>query len=239
LSPKRKKILTISAATLACLAVLLAVTSLLVIQSEWFSNFVREKIISVAQESTGGRVEIGSFEFDWRRLTVRIRNFILHGTEPPSGKPLLSASLVELRLSLLAGLKQAVDLQYLGIQKPEVNLIVFPDGKTNVPGPKSPQKPGDKSGLQTVVDLAVHEFQIRDGLLAVSQQKTPFSARGENLRVLLNYNLIKPSYQGSVVIDPLLLTSANQAPLLVHVSLPLSIERDAITLRNARLTTAA
>ena len=75
MTPKRKKILAISAAALAGLALVLAIASILVIQSAWFSNFVRQKVISIAEESTGGRVEIGSFEFDWRHLTVRIRNF--------------------------------------------------------------------------------------------------------------------------------------------------------------------
>ena len=163
----------------------------------------------------------------------------MHGTEPASAKPLLTASLLELHLKLLAGLKQAVDLEYLGIQQPRGNLIVFPDGKTNVPEPKSPKKTSDKSTLQTVVDLAVHQFEIKDGLLAYSQQKTEFNVRGENLHVLLNYNVVNPSYQGSVAIDPLLLTSGNQAPLQVHVNLPLLIERDAITLQDARLSTAA
>ena len=72
-----------------------------------------------------------------------------------------------------------------------------------------------------------------------SQQKTSFDARGENLRVVLNYNLINTSYQGKVAIDPLLLTSGNAAPLPVHVSLPLLIEGDAIRLQNGLLSTAA
>ncbi len=107
-----------------------------------------------------------------------------------------ASRLLELHLKLFAGLKKAVDLEYLGIQGPAVNLIVFPDGTTNVPEPKIQKQPSQTSGLQTVVDLAIGKFQIDNGLLEFSQQKTQFSARGENLRALLNYNLASAELSG-------------------------------------------
>ena len=202
---KRKRIVLTIAASLAGLVVVLVIASILVLRSAWFANFVREKIIAVTEESTGGKVEIGSFQFDWTDLTPRIRNFVLHGTESAGSDPLVRIQLLEMRLKLFAGFKKLVDLQYLGIQQPQVNFIIFPDGKTNVPEPKVKKQPSQTSGLQTVVDLAVGEFQIQNGLLEFSQQKTAFSARGENLRALLNYNSATPGYQGNLWIDPLLL----------------------------------
>jgi translocation and assembly module TamB len=227
---------TIGSVLAASLAIL-AVGSILVLQSAWFANFVRQKIIAVAEESTGGVVEIGSFQFDWRHLTVRIHNFVLHGSEPRSADPLFRARELELRLKLLAGLKQAVDLEYLGIQQPQVNLIVLPDGTTNIPQPKIQHAPSQKTGLETVVDLAIHRFEIRDGLIEYAQQKNEFSARGEDLRALLNYNPLHPGYQGSLSVDPLLLKSGPLPPLRVQVNLPLTIEKDAITVADAKLST--
>ncbi len=237
MTPRKKKILITIGASLLGLIVVLVIASILILQSAWFANFVREKIIATVEESTGGTVELASFQFDWSHLTVRIRNFILHGTEPKGADPLVRVPLLTLRLKLFAGLKKAVDLQYLGIQQPEVDVIVFPDGKTNIPQPKIQKQPSQTSGLQTVVDLAVGQFDIQNGLLEFSQQKTAFSARGENLRVLLNYNVVNPSYQGNLSIDPLLLTSSTQSPLNVHVNLPVTIEKDAVKIENARLNT--
>ena len=237
MTKRKKKILLTIAASVLGLVLVLVIASILVLRSAWFANYVREKIIAVTEESTGGVVEIGSFQFEWTHLTVRIRNFILHGTEPKTADPLVRVPLLELHLKLLAGLKKAVDLQYLGIQQPEVDVIVFPDGKTNIPEPKVPQKPSNKSGLETVVDLAVGQFKIENGLLEFSQQKMPFSARGENLRVLLNYSALNPSYQGNLQIDPLLLATGNRPPMNVHVNLPVTIEKDAIKLAGAKLTT--
>ncbi|MBV8705586.1 MAG: hypothetical protein JO028_00240, partial [Acidobacteriaceae bacterium] len=79
---RRKRILLTIAGSLAALVVVLVVAVILVLQSAWFSNYVREKIIAITEESTGGIAELGSFQFDWTHLTARIRNFVLHGTEP-------------------------------------------------------------------------------------------------------------------------------------------------------------
>ncbi len=238
MTKRKKKIILTIVASLAGLVVVLLIASILVLRSAWFANYVREKIIAVTEESTGGKVEIASFQFDWTHLTARIRNFVLHGTEPPGSDPLVRVQLLEVRLKLFAGLKKAVDIQYLGIQQPHVNFIVFPDGKTNVPEPKIQKQPSQTSGLQTVVDLAIGQFQIQNGLLQFSHQKTAFSARGENLRALLNYNFATPGYQGNLWIDPLLLSSANRPPLNVHVNLPVAMEKDAVKIAGAQLTTA-
>lgn len=237
MTPRRRKILIGVGAGIPALLLVLIVASILVIRSAWFANYVREKIIATTEESTGGVVEIGSFQFDWMHLTARIRNFVLHGTEPKGSDPLARIALLELRLKLFSGLYHAVDLQYLGITQPQVNLMVLGDGTTNIPQPKVPSKPGDKSGLETVVNLAVGQFQIRDGLLVYSQTKTPFSARGENLRALLNYNTLSPSYSGNLSIDPLFLTSGSSPRLGVHVNVPVTIEKDAVRIANAKLNT--
>jgi len=216
---------------------LFVVSSILIVRSARFSSFVRERVITVVEESIGGRVEIGSFTFDWTHLTVRIRDFILHGREPRDAHPLVRVPLLELRLKLLSGFRKAVDLRYLAIHQPQVNLIVFPDGTTNVPQPRIHKPPGDRSGLETVVNLAVQHFEIEKGLLEYAQQKTLFSARGENLRALLNYNALNPGYRGNLSIDPVLVTSADRPPLRVRMDMPVTIEKDAVTVTGGKLST--
>ncbi len=234
---KRKRILLTTGALVAGLLIVLIAAAVITVQTPWFANFVRQKIIATAEDSTGGVVEIGAFKLDLAHFTVRIRNFILHGTEPQGSDPLIRIKLLELRLKLFAGLKKTVDLRYLGIEQPQVNLMLLPDGTTNVPQPKTPQTASQTSGLQTVVDLAVGEFQLNNGQIKVLQQKTALSAHGENLRVLLDYNTLNPSYTGSLAMDPLLLWSGNRPPLNMHLNVPVIIERDAIRVANARLTT--
>ncbi|HSU30777.1 MAG TPA: translocation/assembly module TamB domain-containing protein [Bryobacteraceae bacterium] len=237
---KRKRIIITVAASLGGLLLLLVVAGVIVLQSSWFANFVREKVISVAEESTGGIVEIGSVQFDLSHLTLRIRHFVLHGTEPKTADPLLRADLLELRIKLFSGLYHAVDLRYLSIDRPEANVTVFPNGTTNIPQPRVKSKSSSNaSGLQTVVDLAVGQFELKNGLIQYAQQKTAFNARGQNLQVELFYNTVNPSYKGNLKIDPLLLTSGTRPPLDVQVNLPVTIEKDAVHLANGQIKTGS
>ncbi len=217
----------------------IVLASLLIIQTQWFGNFAKEKVIAALEDSVGGRAEIGSVQIDPWSLTVRVRNVILHGTEPSSAAPLAQIPLLELRLKLFTGIKHTVDLAYLGVSSPKVNLIVNPDGTTNIPTPKVKQAPSNTSGLQTVVDLAIGQFRIDNGLLAFSQEKSQFSAQGENLQALLNFNSFNSTYVGNLKIDPLLLSLGKGTPLPVHVNLPVLLEKDAVSISGGTLATAA
>src|SRR3981081_2533182 len=111
---RRKKSLLILAASLGALVVVAIVASILVMRTAWFRGFVREKIIAAVEESTGGKVDLASFGFDWRTLHATMTGFVIHGTEPPGSAPLFQAKSVDVKLKLLSGLKKAIDIQYLG-----------------------------------------------------------------------------------------------------------------------------
>jgi hypothetical protein len=74
------KIAAISILGLAGLLLMAAAAFLVVVQTDWFKNKVKERIVSVAEEASGGRVEIGQFNYDWRALTAVVSPFVLHGS---------------------------------------------------------------------------------------------------------------------------------------------------------------
>ena len=235
---RRNHILKRAAIFLGAAILFLIVASILILQSGWFHNFVRDKIVATTEESTGGKVEIGSFDFDWTHLRATLHNFVLHGTEPANQQPLFQAALIQVDLKLLSGLKQVVDLSALLVDRPQANLIVYPDGRTNVPEPKV-KKPSDTSALETIVDLKIGKFDLTNGLLAFNAQKAAFSARGENLHAQLGYNPLNPSYKGQLTMNPLFLSSGKNPPVNLNVSLPVVLEKDRIRLSDARITTLA
>jgi hypothetical protein len=83
----------------------LCVAAVLVLRSDWFSGVVRERIAFEAGKATGGRVEIGSFHFDWRTLRVDLGELVIHGSEPSNGPPLLRVASVTFTLKLAPLLK--------------------------------------------------------------------------------------------------------------------------------------
>jgi translocation and assembly module TamB len=235
---RTKRILLTIAGSMTCLIGVLLAAAILVLQSGWFQSFARVKMIALVEQSTGGIVEIGSFQVDPWHLTARIRDFVLRGTEPRSAAPLARVQLLEARLKLFSGWKHLVGLSYVGIERPAVNLIVFPNGMTNIPHPDKAAKPSAQNrGLEPVVDLAVNQFRLQDGSLQFAEEKAAFSARGENLRVILNYDFAHPKYEGALSIAPLLLASGKRPPLRANVNLPLVIEENAIRVTSARVTT--
>ncbi len=234
---KRKKLLLVITGSLFGLLVILMCAGLLIVRTQWFSDFVRAKIIASLEDSTGGRVEIQSFRFEPGQLTARIDGLVIHGTEPAGVNPLATIAHIELKLKLFSSLRKAVDLAYLGIDEPQVNLIVNSDGSTNIPNPKVKSPPSSESPVETVVDLAVGAFRIDHGSISYSQKTTPLALQGDNLRVLLQFNPLNQTYIGNIAIAPLRVSEGANPPLAVRVDLPLTLERDAARLTNSRLTT--
>lgn len=233
---RTRKIVTISAASIAGLIVLLLLAAVVVMQTGWFRNYVRDKIIATTEESTGGKVEIGSFDFDLWHLRATIHNFVLHGTEPANVPPLLQGRMLQVDLRLFSGLKQALDLRSLIIDQPKANIIVNADGSTNVPAPKVKQ-PDNTSALETVVDLAIGHFELRNGSLLFADRPLPLDARGENLRATLDFNRVTQSYKGQIAMAPLYVNYAKNQPQNINVTLPVTLERDRITVADARVAT--
>ncbi len=232
-----KRIALIVLASFAGLVIAVIVAALIVMQTQWFRNTVRAKIVSAVEDATGGTTEIGSFTFDVRHLRAQVRDFTIHGLEQPPSPPLFHANLVQVDLKLLSPFHGFVDLAYLLLDTPQANVIVYPDGHTNIPAPKVQAKSSNKTGLETIVDLAIGKFDLRNGSFTFGMQKTALNARGENFRAQLGYNALNPSYKGEIDISPLHIQSAGNTPLNVDIKLPVTALKDRLELTNAQFTT--
>lgn len=179
-----------------CLAVALAVAFLIVVQTAWFKDKVRERIASVAEQATGGRVEIGNFNYDWHALSAEVSPFVLHGKEAAGSPPFFRAARIQIGLRVISALKKQVDIASLTIERPQLYITVAPDGSTNVPTPKIARQ--GKSFSEQLLDLKVQHFELRDGLAEYNSQRIPLDVRGDALKASLAYDLRGPSYQGEI-----------------------------------------
>ena len=230
-----KRIFWWSAIALGLLLVA-AVTVTTVLQSQWFYNRVRTYLVDAVETATGGRVEIGSLRFHWKRLRAEVSDFVLHGTEPAGKPPLLRVSSAAVGLKIISVLKRDVDIQYLEVDRPQVYLIIYPDGRTNVPEPKI--KKQGKNAVETILDLAIGRFNIQNGLFEVeSRTKIPFSARGERLAAHFDYEMAGPRYRGNLSVQPLNINWPDLAPTPFGVDMAVVVERNRIEVGAAKLTT--
>src|SRR5437660_10394980 len=110
-----KRIILWILASLAGLVIVLGITVLLVVRTEWFRDYVRNKLIAYAEQSTGGTVELQKFGFDWTRLHANLTGFVLHGTEPAGAAPLFSAQSIDLNRKLFTSMNHLLERDYLRV----------------------------------------------------------------------------------------------------------------------------
>lgn len=234
---RRSRIAFIAVGSFLALLLILAMVGVFVARSDWFREKVRQRIVAEVEKATGGRVEIAAFRFDWRKLRAEVDQFVIHGTEPPTAPPLLRAPSVVVVLKIISVFEKKVDIESLDINDPQANLLIAADGSTNIPEPKI-KRQTDKTAMEQILDLAIRRFTLQNGIVAVNSKKTPFDARGENLRAQFFYELIGPRYKGDISIQPLHLTYGTDRPLPVNVNLALSLAKNRIDVSSAKLDTA-
>ena len=233
---RRARRMAIVAGGLAALVLVLALSAVLVLRSGWFREKVRQRIVTEVEKATGGRAEIGAFQFDWRHMRAEVDGFVLHGTEPADAPPLLRADAVVVGIKVVSVLKRSIDLQYLDVRHPQVYAILYPDGHTNLPAPKV--RRAGKSTVETILDLAIGRYSLQDGSFEVAGQgKTPFDVQGRNLRAQFDYDVAGPGYRGQLSMAPAQFQWGGYRPVPLDVSLALAVEKNRVRIDSGRLAT--
>ena len=232
----RKKTAFLAAGIMAAV-LLAALAGLLVLRSDWFAEKLRAAVISAIETGTGGRAEIGSIQADWSRLRIELRQFVLHGTEPAGKPPLIRADSVALGLKVTSWLRRDFDVRYLDVQAPQVNLIVDPGGRTNIPEPKV-KRHSEQTAFETLIDFAVGRFSLLNGVFQVEgRTPTPFDLRGRNLGARFVFESAGSRYLGNLSVQPLDLRWDGQTQLPLGVQMAVAIEKNRIGVSSARLST--
>jgi len=234
---RRARAIWVGAAGLAAIMLAAAIGAILVLRSGWLREKVRQRIVAEVEKATGGRSEIGGFQFDWKRMRAEVDGFVLHGSEPPGAPPLFRADSIVAGLKIVSLVERAVDVQYLDVRRPQVYLVLYPDGRTNVPEPKA--KPAGKGTVAAILDLAVGRFGVQEGSFEVEGRgRTPFSAQGRDLRAQFTYDKAGPRYRGRVSVARAEFQGGGFRPAPLDVQLELAVERDRIQIDSARVATA-
>src|SRR5579863_4944928 len=106
---RKRKVVTVIA-SLAGLVLLAVGAAVLVLESSWFYEKVRGGIVTTVSDATGGRVSIGGFHLDWKRMRVELKSLQVAGKEP-AGKPaLFRADSIAIGFKIVSLLKQDVDI---------------------------------------------------------------------------------------------------------------------------------
>ncbi len=191
---RRKRFLAVLL-SLAGLATIALTVVFFTIRSDWFRDRIRDRIVSEVERTSGGRVEIGSFRFDWKTMKADVSPFVLHGTEPAAAPPLFRAASIQIGVKIISAFERKVDITSLLIDQPNVRILLNADGSTNIPTPGRAHR-SDKSVIEQLLQLKIQTLALRNGSFQYDSHKFPFEIRAEELSTRLSFERSGPRYRG-------------------------------------------
>lgn len=232
---------------IGCVVLLLLVAGL-----TWYSKTadferrVGKEVVSVLEDSTGGRVELGKISLDLWHLAIEVDGLVIHGLEGPDEAPYLSADKILLHLkintillhTLGKGAQSPVGLNYLRVEQPHVHLIITKDGKTNQPVPKRPST--STTPIQdTLLDLQAKQVELANGLVVVNDRAIPFDLAARDLQAEVHYIAKSDRYGATVDLNDLRTRMAKEPEAQSKLHLEAELGRDAAELKRFDLHTGA
>ena len=190
-----KRIIAWIAAVILILVVVIAIGGYFVLRSHSFHRYVLAKIVEKASASTGGNVEIRSYDFRWSNLTADAYGLIIHGTEPAGQRPLLQVDKLTVRLKILSVLHQKISLREIRVEHPVAHLLIDKQGRTNIPQPTAPKQ---QSSSINVFDLAVGHALLNNGEIYYNDRESSLDADVYDLRTDVTFDYLATRYRGSL-----------------------------------------
>ncbi len=229
----RRGLLRILAALVVLLAIL-ALTGVLVFRSGWFYEMVHRRTIAELERATGGRVEIGDFDFDWKHLQLKVGPVILHGKESALEPPFIQIRSLTAGLRVISMIERKVDLSSLSIDQPQVRIVFYPDGTNNIPDPAVHHP--ETTWAQDLVHLAVRRYEVQNGLFEYDDREIPLDLRGEDL--LVRMRLDSPGkYSGSLNSNRVRLVLSGNGPIEVNTAATFTLNESTIDVTRLLVTT--
>src|SRR5215469_3053925 len=233
---RRSRVLRILAWTGASILILLIV---LVLGLSWytttadFQRRVGAEVVSVLEDSTGGKVELGHISFNLWHLAIEADNLVIHGSEGPGEMPYLSAAKVLLRLRIHTfishtvgkGAQSHIGLNYLRVEEPHLHLIVDKNGNTNQPVPKHPST-STEPVQDALLDLQASEVELANGLAVVNDRAIPFDAAAKNLNAQVHYITLSDRYGISIDLADLRTRMMTQPEVQSKLHMEMQLGRD-------------
>ena len=118
---------------------------------------------------------------------------------------------------------------------PAIHLIVYPDGSTNQPQPRT-KASSSRSLTDTIFDLQVGRTEVNDGVAIVNQRTIPFNLRADNTGVIVTYAAATDHYLGTVHIGNLDFERPRIPALESALDLQVEVARGALELKALHFT---
>jgi translocation and assembly module TamB len=200
-----------------------------------FEAKVRDRLIATLEQATGGRVELGSFHWHLVRLEFEADNLTIHGLEAPGEIPYAHIDRLFVQAKIISFLRAKAGLSLLQGEHPVFHLIVYPDGSTNQPRPKTVEHHG--SVTDTLFDLAVDRTEITNGVLLINQRALPFDLSADDLSATVEYDRTRDHYLADLHAADITAQRGGLAPVQSRLTLRADLSRTGAVLSQLQLQT--
>jgi translocation and assembly module TamB len=203
-----------------------------------FQRRVGREVVSILEDSTGGKVDLGRITFNLWHLAVEADGLVIHGLEGPGEAPYLSADKISVRIKIFDFLKRTagtgqrsyVGLNFLRVEQPHVHLIIDKDGKTNQPVPKH-KTPSSEPVTDTLLDLKAQEVELANGLAVLNDKAIPFNLEARDLQASVHYIASTDRYGATIDLNDLRTQMQKEPEAQSKLHLVAEIGRDSADLK--------
>jgi translocation and assembly module TamB len=206
------------------------------LRSADFEQHVRQQLVTKLESMTGGRVEIGRFDWNLWHLEFDVRDLTIHGTEPADETPYAHADRLFVNARVVSLLKREIALNLVSVEHPVIHLIVYPDGSTNQPRPKLSST--SRPDIETLFDLAIGRAEVRNGLLLVNDRATPLEFTANDLHASLDHRSAQNRYDGMLSMQLEQARYANLRPTNLNFRLDLGLLQNEFDITALHITSA-
>jgi translocation and assembly module TamB len=205
--------------------------------SPQFRDYVRGRLVARLQEVTGGRVEIGSFQWNLSRLEFDVHDITIHGNEGPGEVPYAHADRLTVQATILSALRRDIALRSVQLERPVIHIIVYPDGHTNQPTPLVASS-RTKDPVQSLFELAVRRLDINNGEFILNEQGYPLDLHAQDLKASMEYVGSGDRFDGKISLANLDAKYAPFIPAKVNADLAFSLFRNQLEIRSLHVASA-
>ena len=231
---KRRKILWSGVVVSVMLIGACLIGGIFLLRTTWLKDRLRRQMVLALENATGAKVDFQSFGYRWQTWTIDVGRLTMRGTEPADGPPLFRADRIQIRLKLVSFLKREIDLESIGIERPQVFILVRPDGTTNVPAPAARNPAVDTQ----LIALAVRHFQMQQGSVQINGREYVFDINARQLQTALWFEPRPAAYRGTFSAQQLKVDSPYNVPLIASLRTGMEFSKDHIALDHFLVTTA-
>jgi translocation and assembly module TamB len=228
------------AAKIVLLAVLAAIVAavaggIVYVRSDAFRRFVLAKVVEQMEQTTGGRVEVRSFNWSLKPLQLELEGLVIHGHEPAGRPPLLSADDVVVQLRILSLFRQEIDWRLFRLTRPAMHISMDAEGRSNVPQPKV--KFTGQQLLDRIWELKIKRAEVTGGVLVWNDGRFPLDFAADNVAVDLSHREPGDTYLGNVSFDSQLTRREHLARLPASIRASLLLHGDTLGITGLTVTT--